>query len=91
MKLKTFSLITLFSGLAALIFGAVLPFIHWPTYIAKNGSIALIGGAEIPELLPKYSFWVSSVLGGLPLGLMIVGVFLIIAALVFFWISKKKK
>lgn len=91
MKLKTFSLIALFSGLTVLIFGLALPFIYWPIYIAKNGSIALIGGAEIPELLPGFMFWAAGLLGGLPLALIIIGVNLIIAAVVCFFVSKAKR
>lgn len=73
MKLKTFSLITLFSGLALLITGALLPIFY-------RQEFAIIGGAEAPEILPHYMFYASSMEGGLPLLLMVIGITLIITA-----------
>ena len=59
-KFKIYSSIALISGLVLVLTSVLIPIIKFSNYTAQNGSIGIIGGADMPTLL----FSLRYVLGG---------------------------
>jgi len=77
MKLRHFSLLTLFAGILFLLIGIVSPCIVLYNYTSQHGAIGIIGGADTPTI----SFIVFGLMGGWPFVVILFGIALIISAL----------
>lgn len=87
MKFRSFSLITLASGVFLLIVGIVYPFIAFQNHAYANGAVGIIGGADAIT----YRFYVMSVMNGWPFCLMLFGISFVITALFCLIFSKTVK
>lgn len=83
MKWKTLSWISIAVGLALVCVGFILPLIELQNLTAENGPIAIIGGADLPTYQFLFSRW--------PVGLAVIGVCLIVAAVLCLIFKKTDK
>ncbi len=77
MKLKQYSLFTLFAGLIILAVGAVIPLVYVLSIPSNSASTGIIGGASTPT----YEFLLEELLCGLPLILIRFGFVLAVCSL----------
>lgn len=89
MKLKTFSIILLSTGILAIL-GVAFSYIFGRYFLPEQETVAIIGGAEIPGLLPDYNFFFFNYNSGIFLKLLVIGAVLIIAAVICLNIKKEK-